>query len=261
MRLRRLLSLILLAATVVAAETRVFVSLAGTLLEAQITSVSGDNVTLKRKSDDQTLVVSRKTLCKEDNAYIQRWTDQNPDKVTASAPSPTAASPAPVQKFSLSCQTLPSKSNRGPPDGGERVIELSYNFNIHNREVSRDLQNARGMAITLGKDTSASGNDTIVLQKEIFDVNVRAQSKIVHSTNPVRLTYGQGIGPSYGVKNDGYVLIIQDGAGNILFTEASPDANAKFTKEIIAIREVPCIVDRDFKIKPDSIVPSGYISF
>ena len=58
------------------ADTRVFVSQAGTLLEAEITAVAGDNVTLKRKSDQQTLIVNRKTLCKEDAAYIARWQEQ-----------------------------------------------------------------------------------------------------------------------------------------------------------------------------------------
>jgi hypothetical protein len=256
----RLLILVSAFTTMARAESRVFVSLAGTLLEAEIAAINGDNVTLKRLSDDQSLVVNRKTLCKEDDAYIQRWIEQNPEKSIATASS-TSTTPAPAQKFSLSCQTLPSKSTRGPPDGGERVIELSYNFNISNREVRRDLQNATGLAITLGKNIGDSGNDLIVLQKEVFEVNIRAQSKMVHSTTPIRLTYSQGIGTPYGVKNHGYVLIIRDSAGNVLFVEASPDGNAKFAKEIMAISEVPCIVDRDFKLKTNATVPVSYISF
>jgi hypothetical protein len=260
MRLRHLILSVMLAGIEASAETRVFVSLAGTLLEAEITATNGDSVTLKRKSDDQPLVVNCKTLCKEDNAYIARWIEQHPDKA-AGPPPTTVTTPAPVQKFSLGCQTLPSKSNRGNAASGERIIELSYNFNLNNREVQRDLESARGVAVTLGKNTGDSGNDIIVLQKEIFDVNIRAQSKMVHSTTPIRLTYSQGAGAPYGVKSYGYVLIIQDGAGNILFVESSPDGNAKFAKEILALSEVPCLVDRDFKLKPDSVVPAAYISF
>lgn len=260
MRTLRLLFLSFAIAPLALAETRVFVSLAGTLLEAEITAVTGDNVTLMRLSDEQSLVVNRKTLCKEDNTYILGWMEKNPEKSSAPAAA-TARVPAPVQKYSLACQTLPSKSNRGPPDGGERVIELSYNFNISNREVNRDLQNASGLAITLGKNTGDNGNDLIVLQKEVFEVNIRAQSKMVHSTTPIRLTYSQGVGTPYGVKNYGYVLIIRDGAGNVVFVEASPDSNGKFTKELIGLEQVPCIVDRDFKLKPDSLVPTSYISF
>lgn len=249
----------MLAGLEASADTRVFVSLAGTLLEAEITETNGDNITLKRKSDDQSLVVNRKTLCKEDNTYIARWIEQNPDKATGALT--TDPAPVPVQKFSLSCQTLPSKSNRGPTGGGERVIELSYNFNLNNREVQRDLQNATGIVITLGRNMMGSDSDLIVLQKELFEVNIRAQSKMVHSTTPIRLTYSQGVGANYGVKSLGYVLIVRDSAGNILFVEASPDSNAKFAKEIIAISEVPCVVDRDFMVKPESSVPASYISF
>lgn len=253
-------SLLLLLLLVSAAQARVFVSLAGTLLEAEITSISGDGVTLRR-ANDQTLVVSRKTLCKEDNAFITRWIEQNPEKALAPAATATTGTTAAPQKYSLACQVLPSKSNRGPADGGERTVEISYSFVLNNREVTRDLQNARGLVIVLGKNAAESSGDLIVLQKEEFDVAIRAQSKMTHSTAPVRLTYSQGVGSAYGVKTQGYVLILRDSAGNTLFVEASPDNGIKYTKEILALGEAPCVVDRDFKLKPKAVVPSSYISF
>ena len=246
------------------ADTRVFVSQAGTLLEAEITAVAGDNVTLKRKSDQQTLIVNRKTLCKEDAAYIARWQEQ---QGIPAVPSPTPAAPAsastaaPAQIYRITCQTLPAKSNRGPADSDHRVFEYTYNFNLSNQEVKRDLQNARGLVITLGKNVAEPNGDLVVLQKEEFDINIRAQSKMVHSTQPVRLTYGQDPDSPYGVKNYGFVIIIRDAAGNILLVQSSPETSAKFAKEILAINQVPCIVDRDFKVRSKSEVPLGYISF
>jgi len=263
MRFIRLLFLTLFIAPFAEAETRVFVSLAGTLLEAEITAVSGENVTLKRISDQQSLVVKIKTLCKEDGAYIERWVEQHAEQATAPAPTAegaaTAAAPGP--KYRLVCQTLPSKSNRGPADGDVRVFEYIYNFNLSNQEVNRDLQNARGLALTLGRNVAEANGDLIVLQKEEFDVNLRAQSKMVFATQPVRLTYSQDPDSPYGVKNYGYVLIIRDAAGNILLVEASPGTSARFTKEILAIGQVPCIVDRDFRLKSKTEVPTSYISF
>lgn len=265
MRSVRLLVLSIFFAPLALADTRVFVSLAGTLLEAEITAVSGDNVTLKRSSDQQTLTINRKTLCKEDSTYIATWATQHPDLATGpapTAPAPTAAgTSAPAQKYRLVCQTLPAKSNRGPPDSDHRVFEYTYNFNLSNQEVGRDLQNARGLALTLGKNVLDPNGDLIVLQKEEFDVNIRPQSKMVHTTQPVRLTYSQDPDSPYGVKSYGYVLIIRDAAGNILLVEASPDASAKFTKEILALPDAPCMVDRDFKLKSKTDVPLGYISF
>lgn len=240
------------------AETRVFVSLAGSLLEAEIVSMAGDNVTLKRVNDGQTLVVNRKTLCKDDHAYIADWAAINPDKASAPA---SAGQPAAAPKFSLACQTLPSKSTRGPADGGPRTIEISYNFNLSNREVTRDLQGAKGLVLTLAKGAAETGGDLIVLQKEEFEIEIRAQSKMVYTTQPVQLTYDQTSIPRTGVKSQGYVLIIRDASGNILMTEASPDGNQKYVKEILAITEVPCVIDRDFKPRPRAEVPVSYIQF
>lgn len=268
MRSFRLLFLSLMLAPFAQAETRVFVSLAGTLLEAEITAVSGDNVTLKRSSDGQSLTINRRTLCKEDGAYIARWREQHATPPVAPAPAPVPApapatntSSAPTQKYRLVCQTLPTKANRGTADSDFRVIELTYSFNLSNQEVTRDLQNARGLAITLGRNANQANGDLIVLQKEEFDVNIRAQSKMVYSTQPVRLSYYQQTDTSYGVKNYGYVLIIRDSAGGILLVEATPDASARFTKEILALTQVPCMVDREFKVNPRAEVPLSSISF
>ena len=246
------------------AESRVFVSQAGTLLEAELIAAAGDTVSLKRKGEQQSLVVKIKTLCKEDADYIARWQEQHtsPD---FSAPAPTvpasASTTAPAQKYRITCQTLPSKSNRGPADSDHRVFEYTYNFNLSNQEVRRDLQNARGLALTLGKKVAEPNGDLIVLQKEEFDINIRAQSKMVHTTQPVRLTYSQDPDYAYGVKIYGYVLIIRDAAGNLILVEASPDTSAKFAKEILAISQAPCVVDRDFRVKSKTDVPLGYISF
>lgn len=260
MRSARLLVLSFLITPMVLAESRVFVSLVGSLLEAEITSVSGDSVTLKRSSDLQSLVVSRKTLCKEDGAYIDRWMQEHPDASTPAAGKPTAGAPA--QKYRLVCQTLPAKSNRSGGDAYQRTFEHTYNFNISSQEVSRDLENARGMAVTLAKNTSDRNGDLIVLQKEEFDVSIRPQSKMVHTTQPVRLTYFVGgDSPDAGVKSYGYVLIIRDAAGNILLVEASPDASAKFAQEILSLPAAPCMVDRDFKVKSTAEVPLGYITY
>jgi hypothetical protein len=268
MRTFRLLLLPLLVAFLAqAADTRVFVSLAGSLLEAEITAVSGDSVTLKRVNDAQPLVVKIKTLCKEDAAYIARWLEQHPDQAAAPAPAPspaaasTATPAAPAQKYRLVCQTLPSKSNRATGDSELRVFEYTYNFNLSNQEVKRDLENAKGLALTLGRNIAEPNGDLILLQKEEFDVNIRSQSKMVHTTQPVRLTYNQDPDTPYGVKNYGYVLIIRDAAGGILLVEASPDTSARFIKELLALDKVPCVVDRDFKLKALSDAPMAYISF
>lgn len=258
MRRLCLLFLTLCIAFPALAESRVFVSLAGTLLEAEIVSITGDNVTLKRVSDGQTLVVNRKTLCKEDNRYIESWMVDHPDQVSAATPAPTGA---PAPKFSLACDVQTSKSNRGPPDGGQRTIEIGYSFHLSNREVQRDLEGARGIVLTLARDAAGRDGDLIVLQKAEFDVAMRAQSKMVHATPRVLLSYYQAPSARIGVTNHGYVVFILDAAGNVLLSRSNPVGNTKYLAEIQAIHETPCVIDRDFKVRPDAVVPAGNIQF
>ncbi len=262
MRLPLLLLVSQLCAAAALADTRVFVSLVGTLLEAEITAVSGDSVTLRRASDQQPLVVSRRTLCKEDGDYIARWAAQHADPApaTTAAPATTTAEAAP--KYRLFCQILPAKNNRSSGDTDQRVFECTYSFSLSNQEVKRDLQGARGLALILGKNAAEANGDLIVLQKDEFDVTIPAKSKIVHTTQPVRLTYHVGVAaPIAGVKSYGYVLIIRDAAGALLHVEANPDTSARYIREILSITEVPCVVDREFRPKPRAELPLGYISF
>jgi hypothetical protein len=248
-------------ATLAQAESRVFVSLAGTLLEAEIVSVAGDNISLKRISDGQTLVVNRKTLCKEDNSYIANWQVDHPDQVSATASPPAGTASASTPKFSLACDVQTSKSNRGPPDGGQRTIEIGYTFNLNNREVQRDLAGAKCLVVTLARDAAGRDGDLIVLQKVEFDVAIRSQAKSVHTTERVLLSYTQGPSERVGVLNHGYIVFILDAAGNVLLSRSNPVGNTKYLAEIQAIKEVPCVIDRDFKVRPDTSVPLGNIQF
>lgn len=260
-----LLALLLISSA--AAENRVFVSLAGTLLEAEITSVTGDSVTLKRSSDGQPLTINKNTLCKEDNAYITAWAEKLNAPPIPAVPAPPAANTSAIndpaassQKFSLSVQTLPSKSNQAAPSSTERIFETKYTFNISNKEVKRDLEGAKAIVVTFGRSAAEGAGDLIVLQKAQFDLSIRAQSKTTLTTTPVQLIYSAEF--RYGVRSHGYVLVILDAAGNPLFTEATPDVIAKFWKEAITLPgEPPLMVDRAMKPRPGIEGISSYIRF
>ncbi|MGV3661624.1 MAG: hypothetical protein ACO1TE_15660 [Prosthecobacter sp.] len=247
-------------------EARVFVSLAGTLLEAEITAVDGENVTLKRVSDGQPLTVARNTLCKEDHAYIARWVETAAPAATPPPKQPAAAATVPVtpaaagplQKYSLTVQAMPSKNNQAAAGSAVRVFEVTYTFNVSNREVSRDLEGAKAVVVTLGKNATNAGGDLVVLQKLKFDLAVRAQSKTSFTTPPMQLTYSAEY--RYGVRSHGYVLFLLDSAGNVLLADSSPEGSAKYFKEISALAEIPCMVDRDFKPQPGLENISSYIS-
>lgn len=240
-----------------AGETRFFVSTAGTLLEAELVSAAGENVTLRRKEDGRELTVVRATLCKEDHAYIDAWLARTqPDGMKSTT---TTATPAPAAvsgpKFSLTANVRSNKSNRG--DTFSRTVTLSYNVQLQSREVSRDLTGAKGVLITLAKDASAGDDRLYVLQKVEFDVNLRAQGKMEHASPAVKVGYTIGAaGDRVGVKEHGYVLVVTDAAGNMQLADSSPAGNEKYAKEVLALT-APCVVDRSFQVKADASLPGG----
>lgn len=257
--------LLLLTAPLAQAETRVFVSLAGTLLEAEIVSVTGENVTLKRVNDGQPLTINRNTLCKEDVAYITRWEAEkaSPAPAPASTPSPgpaAAAAPsgAPFQKYSFEVQSQPSRNNQAPLGSTEDVFEVSYTFTIANKEVSRDLAGGKAVIYTLGR-SAVKASDVVVLQKVELDLAVRAQSRTTLTTPAVQLVSSQE--PRYGVRTMGYVLFILDASGNVLQADSSPNGTSTDWQTLSSLTPIPCLVDRDFKPRPGLDQLIAYLRF
>lgn len=264
MRLSRLFLLPLLLAPLQPVEARVFVSLAGTLLEADIKAVNGDSVTLMKVDDGQTLTINRTTLCKEDNAFISKWVEDHGGPASEPANSPAAATtpakPASgtAQKYNLSVQALPSKNNRGATGSAYRTFEVTYTFNISSREVTRDLDGAKATIITFGKNAADAGGDLIVLQKVKVDLAVKAQSKATLTTPPIHLSYSSEY--RYGVRTHGYALFIEDASGNMMLSESSPEGISKYWKELSTLQAFPCMVDREFKERPGISNVLSYIN-
>lgn len=260
------LLLLVLAATLAHAETRVFVSLAGTLLEAEIVSVAGVNVTLKRVTDGQLLTVNRNTLCKEDVAYIARWeAEKNSPTAPPSAPvSPpsgsTGSAPGAFEKYNLTADAKLSKSNQEENFQGQRLADQSYTIQILNQEPLRDLAGAKAIILTLGRNAADLSGPLIVLQKVTQDISLPAQTQKVLSTPSVTLTHSPEL--RQGIRSHGYVLLILDAAGNLLFSQSDPEGGAKFWKEIAAMpNEFPILVDREFKPQTGIEDLATYISF
>lgn len=262
------LLLLLLTASLAHAETRVFVSLAGTLLEAELVAVTGDNVTLKRVSDGQPLTINRNTLCKEDNAYIARWEAEKAAPAPAAtplAPPPgasgvTGAASGAFEKYNLTAEATLSRSNQEENLQGERMADHSYTFQVLNQEPKRELAGARAIIITLGRNAADPGGPLVVLQKITQDVSVQAQAQKTLTTPSVTLTSSSAL--RQGVRSHGYVLLIVDAAGNLLLSQSDPEGHGKFWKEIAALpNEFPILVDREFKPQPGIEDLASYISF
>jgi hypothetical protein len=254
-----LLTLLLLAA-LGRAETRFFVSTAGTLLEAELAAVNGPVVVLRKKDDASTIQVPRATLCKEDQNYIDFWAAAHPEMAAQAPAAPAPAAPVTGgPKFSLTSSIRSAKSSRGGADGGYRTIDIAYNITLQSREVKRDLIGAKAVMITLGKEAASGSDDRLyVMQKLEWEVNLRAQGKFEQTTPEVRLSYFQGTNYRDGAREYGYIFIVMNAAGVIQHVDCTPDGNEKHAQAALAFT-APSVIDRDFKTLANANFHSGIV--
>ncbi|MBL9134084.1 MAG: hypothetical protein JNG86_22920, partial [Verrucomicrobiaceae bacterium] len=128
---------------------------------------------------------------------------------------------------------------------------------LQNREVSRDLNGAKGVLVSFSKD-AATGDRLYAMHKVEFEINLRAQSKMEQSTPSVSLTYYQDSGNRDGVKEHGCVLIVLDSTGAVQHVDSSVPGAEKFAKEIMALT-VPCVLDRNFRVNASLTLPGEIV--
>lgn len=248
------LALLLLLPHLAVGETRFFVSTAGSLLEGEIVSVSGDKVTLRKKDDGVLLTVLRTTLCREDQSHIDAWIAAHPD--AAAAPSVTPAPQATTgPKFSLSSTVRSAKSTRGGVDGGFRTIDLAYNIQIQSREVTRELKGAKMTIFTFARPADAGDDRLYLMQKIEFPLDLKAQSKVEQKTPEVRLGYYQGLTSREGTREHGYLLVVTDAAGAVQHVDGTPEGLQKRVDEVFKCA-APAVLDRDFRVISNAVFPS-----
>lgn len=246
-----LLAAVLACAGALRAETRFFVSSAGSLLEAEIVSVAGETVVLKKKDDGREIPVPKATLCKADHAYIDAWVAAHPEQVKSTAAAPVSAAPptaAGAKKFGFTTMVRSKKSTNGFADGGFKSIDLSYGYSIQSREVTREISGAKLVVLTFAKEAGTGDGDQLyVMQRVEQELNLKPQGKLENATPEARLRYYQGTNYRDGAKEYGYMLIITDSAGVVQHTDCNPPTLEKFVKEALDLKP-PCVVSREFRL-------------
>jgi len=244
----RLILLTLCIACMVQAESRIFVSTAGTLLEAEIVSAVGENITLKRKEDSRVITVQRSTLCKEDRVFIDAWIIANPEQAKATPMVATTVSGG--AKYGLSLTVRGAKETRSLAGAYYRTFDLTYKATVQSREVNRTITKAKGTILTFGKNVDTRDDRLHVMQKIEFPIELAPQGKTEFTTPPVRLSYYNGGDSRDGAKDYGYMLIVTNETGEIEAVSATPDSMEKFAKQALTLT-APCVIDRDFKVMVD----------
>lgn len=245
------------------AATRTFKDTSGRSIEAEVVSVSGDAVTLRR-SDGRVFLHPLAIFAPEDQAYIKNG-GREVKRTDASAPVPGKvekkekedAPPAVVEPKSASASGQPyllepririGKSDRLSKieKFDDRALRLSVGVDITNRHPTRELHGGKGTLIIMGRSVLQL-REYAVLGREEFPVDVPVKTPFRFEGKDIASEYDDKGGTSrFGYTYSGYVFVLQDAEGRIILAAASPGGNARFAEKVLTLQP-KTYVDRDFE--------------
>ncbi|MEM8955743.1 MAG: hypothetical protein AAGD22_16435 [Verrucomicrobiota bacterium] len=206
--------------SILRAEFREFTGTTGQTMTAQLVSVSGDQVTLKRENG--TTVTTKTTVfSKADQEYIENWHE---DRQKSFVPR-------------LSFEVNSGKSNREADDLGGDYWRQTFEFvvSITNDERNFDIENGKGSLIVIGKHVAESDN-LEVINRQDFDLNIPAGQTLTFRAKEFESTYIDIDYARSGHKYNGYILIVQNPDGKVIGSESAPDTYARFAANALKLK-------------------------
>lgn len=218
-----------------AAETRTFIDQAGRSLQGELVSATGDMVTIKRTTDGVVFTVKAANFSKADQAYFASKGGAAPTTAaTTTTPATTtvktaAAAPAAADNrpLRIEAKVYPNKSDR-PTNVffDERTARVGFKVDVRNGEQQRGLKGGKATMMAFAKDLG-DGQQSKVISREDFDINLEPLKSMTHETKEVKLSY-DNIAYKYGFKYSGYLLVVKDGAGKTITVVGSSPTVEKF---------------------------------
>ena len=230
---------LLLTATVVRAEFRVFTGRDGQTMVAELVSASGGEVTLKRENG-RTITTKAIVFSDEDQDFIRKW--QQDQQSTY------------VPRFRFEVNS--GKSTREADDLGIDYWRQTFEFSasISNEERDFDVSGAKGSLLVLGKHVTES-NQLKVLSRQDFNVDIPAGKTLKYQAKKFSSTYIDIDYSREGYKYNGYLLIVHNKDGKVIATDSTPDTFARFAAAALKLKtDEKC--DR-MLINPDAAGDSG----
>lgn len=222
--------------TPLAGETRTFIDQTGRSLEGELVSTNGDMVTIKRISDGVVFTVKAANFSKADQAYFASKGGAAPaTAATTTAPAATTVKPvtavappaADNRPLRIEAKVYPNKSDR-PTNVffDERTARVGFKVDVRNGEQQRGLKGGKATMMAFAKDLG-DGQQSKVISREDFDINLEPLKSMTHETKEVKLSY-DNIAYKYGFKYSGYLLVVKDGAGKTITVVGSSPTVEKF---------------------------------
>ena len=129
-----------------------------------------------------------------------------------------AAPPGPPAKIDvLVAKGKSTKFNK--TDYDNKTQSFQCKVTVRSKEFQRDFRNLRGTLVVLGKQVD--GDVRQVLDVATSEFHLPAKGSHVFEGSSVTLSFDDSAYAQYGIKYEGYALVIEDASGAAIFSEAT----------------------------------------
>jgi len=129
-----------------------------------------------------------------------------------------AAPPAPAPKLEvLVAKGKSTKFNK--TDYDNKTQNFQCKVTIRSKEFQRNFPNLRATPVVVGKQVN--GDIRRVLDVAASEFSLPAKKSHAFEGHSVTLNFDDSAAAQYGIKYEGYALVIEDAAGATLFSEAT----------------------------------------
>jgi hypothetical protein len=224
--------------TLLRAETRAFTDSMGRTLRGELVGVTGDFVTIKRESDGQNFTVKASGFSPIDIAYFKQHGLASTAGIEhqPSPAVPAAGVSTETASLRLDVVVNPKKVDRNRPGRGNyaTIERITFKIDIRNTERQRGLPKAHGTILSLARVLSAPDESQIVGREE-FDFKLDPVGSFEYESKDQAKAYFYGYNQSFGTRYTGYVLVVKDEAGKIVYASGSSETAAKHGEELLKL--------------------------
>lgn len=217
-----LASILLLAPLAAARE---FVSTEGQKIEAEIVSVSGDNLVMLKRSDGITFSVPLARFVAVDQAHILEWKEANKSAVPAHLKD---VKPRLVIRVSTGKTNKDDDQISGYIDEHKQKIRIGVV--LENKDAVYPITNAKLTMIVFGTSPETKA-DAVVYREEIGSLDLPLNVEKTFEGKGFELWYDDR-GAMYGHKFKGYAVFLEDPEGKILGEVTIPGPAQNYLAEI-----------------------------
>jgi hypothetical protein len=218
-----------------AADYRTFKNDAGVELEAEVLLCeAGESVTVRRRDGKVFMDVSWSFFSAADRKYLMQWAKDEAKKFSQADLDADARITVTVLKGQ-------DDDFNDYGDIDDHVVQFEPQVIIDSDEKDHTFTDVQGVLVMIGQGYLRK-NEYVVLKRQEFSLDIPALEEVNWAGKPFKCSYDPDYG---GYRYGGYLLVLKNRAGQIVFTKSSKTLWERIARNVIEA-ELKLGYDRDF---------------